>query len=408
MIRLLEHLTTVDEVKVCLSSRPWNIYKDAFRSCPQLRLELLTKEDISRYVRRNPQEDERFDMIAEELIEKADGVFLWVILVVRDILKVARDGGRSRDLIQTLRDSPPELDDYFKRMMGSIDPYYRRDASTIMQIALCNLDFEVDDPTNGKLLQAGPELLLIHLHYLYEYDDPGFASKDSFKPLNYLEDKENIDYSLESLDRRLSSRCMGLLEPSFPVLKIYSWENRVKFLHRTVKDFLCIPNARKILLDYTNGPYPARTFRCSVLAAHFMSLNLFPAFEDNLVKLRLLSCFLVQARLRSIAEEILFSLFEKMTAKTTSLRLSVYAGTDGILPFLRDYDEDWTAKNRFSLTIAIQCGWESYVRESRKTIIGLCVTNFTHTATKSALRDLRTFAQSWGRPKRPLWTRSQV
>jgi hypothetical protein len=37
-------------IKICLSSRPWLVFEDAFRSAPSLRLQDLTSRDITRYV----------------------------------------------------------------------------------------------------------------------------------------------------------------------------------------------------------------------------------------------------------------------------------------------------------------------------------------------------------------------
>jgi len=37
-------------IKVCVSSRPWNEFRDVFLDCPQLHMELLTREDMKRFV----------------------------------------------------------------------------------------------------------------------------------------------------------------------------------------------------------------------------------------------------------------------------------------------------------------------------------------------------------------------
>jgi hypothetical protein len=43
-------LATFPSIKICLSGRPWPVFEDAFKSCPSLRLQDLTRKDITLYV----------------------------------------------------------------------------------------------------------------------------------------------------------------------------------------------------------------------------------------------------------------------------------------------------------------------------------------------------------------------
>ncbi|KAJ6100101.1 hypothetical protein N7467_001636 [Penicillium canescens] len=77
---------------------------------------------------------------AEALIfavtDKAEGVFLWVRLVVGDLLKGIRDGDGIRTLYRKVEEIPADLNDYFKRLFSSINPQHMREASIILQVAL--------------------------------------------------------------------------------------------------------------------------------------------------------------------------------------------------------------------------------------------------------------------------------
>jgi hypothetical protein len=75
-------------VKVCASSRPHFVYEKAFTNRPSLRLQDLTYNDIRTYVEDRLFKDESmqylFDRepvqareLVEEIVRKADGVFLW-------------------------------------------------------------------------------------------------------------------------------------------------------------------------------------------------------------------------------------------------------------------------------------------------------------------------------------------
>jgi hypothetical protein len=128
LIDLLAASAAHENVKIRISSRPWNIFRDAFGSCPQLRLQDLTYNDISTYVREQLLSNNRFQrliqydtLLAEDLvaslISKAVGVFSWVRLVVSQLLKGLRDGDGIRALLVKVKVLPADLDEYFMCLM---------------------------------------------------------------------------------------------------------------------------------------------------------------------------------------------------------------------------------------------------------------------------------------------------
>ena len=50
LLDLILDLASTGNIKICLSSRPWTIFNEAFGNCPQLKLEYLTHSDIGSYV----------------------------------------------------------------------------------------------------------------------------------------------------------------------------------------------------------------------------------------------------------------------------------------------------------------------------------------------------------------------
>jgi len=90
-------MTSSPNVKMCVASRPWLVFEDAFERRPSLLLENLTAPDISFFVAGNlsgngmfskmqrlyPHDAER---VITEVTSKAHGVFLWVRLVVDSLL----------------------------------------------------------------------------------------------------------------------------------------------------------------------------------------------------------------------------------------------------------------------------------------------------------------------------------
>ena len=151
LVGLLVSVARFPNVKLCVSSRPWNVFRDEFEHCPQLKLENITSNDISTYVRGQFHSNRRFlaalrfdpstaETLVNTLIEKASGVFLWVRLVVKDLLKGLRDGDSIRTLLKKLGKIPADLDEYFLRLLSSIGPEHRMEASKLFQLALYDED----------------------------------------------------------------------------------------------------------------------------------------------------------------------------------------------------------------------------------------------------------------------------
>lgn len=97
LLLFLKHLVDKTPVKMCVASRPWEVFEDAFQNKPSLRLEDLTYPDIKSFVTSRFQSDDNFlqlerreaefaGQLVEEVVRKASGVFLWVRLVVSSLL----------------------------------------------------------------------------------------------------------------------------------------------------------------------------------------------------------------------------------------------------------------------------------------------------------------------------------
>ncbi|KAF6805984.1 hypothetical protein CSOJ01_09126 [Colletotrichum sojae] len=94
LIQLCQAIVSFDNVKACLSSRPWVVFEEAFRQEPRLKLENITFDDIVAYItdkftrnsgyqalRKRPS-DLPSNLI-KKVAKRSRGVFLWVILVVK-------------------------------------------------------------------------------------------------------------------------------------------------------------------------------------------------------------------------------------------------------------------------------------------------------------------------------------
>lgn len=120
LANLFDNISKLPHVKLCLSSRPLNAFRDAFVDHDSMRLELVTRRDISNYVwsrltanrhfmAPSHQPAEKKDQLVTEVVEKACGVFLWVKLVL-DMIVVSLNNYDTIENIRTnLRSVPGEL-----------------------------------------------------------------------------------------------------------------------------------------------------------------------------------------------------------------------------------------------------------------------------------------------------------
>ena len=231
LIRLLQGFSQPNKIKICASSRPWNVFERAFGrgSHSMLRLEDLTRKDIALYVRDALEQNDLFNQLrkrenahcvelVEEVVSKAQGVFLWVFLVVRSLRIGLTNADRITDLQERLRLLPADLEAYFTHMLSTIDTFYEKQTAQTFKIAL-----HASEPQNI--------MTYVMLDELDEYSR--FALDLEIREWQSTEIRSKI----ESMLLRINARGMGLLEvvQSKDSDGLRGYE--VDFLHRTVRDF---------------------------------------------------------------------------------------------------------------------------------------------------------------------------
>jgi hypothetical protein len=138
LLRSLTHQNT--HVKLCITSRPWIVFKDAFETKPRLRIKTLTYNDIKYYVSSNFHLNSEFlklqtlqpnftDQLIENIISKVSGVFLWVSLVIASLLAGMSYSDRIVDLQKRLNLLPSDLKELYEKMLRSLDPFYLKHAT---------------------------------------------------------------------------------------------------------------------------------------------------------------------------------------------------------------------------------------------------------------------------------------
>ena len=140
LLGLLDKLVARPHVKVCASSRPWPSFEHHFRFSARLILQDLTFNDISLYVReRLKQEvtrvnngiaDTSMEKLASEITSRSDGIFLWVVLVTREVREGLATGDSFDTLLNRLKARPPEVHDLIAVILDRQVEVVHRDGAT--------------------------------------------------------------------------------------------------------------------------------------------------------------------------------------------------------------------------------------------------------------------------------------
>lgn len=219
-------------VKLCLSSRPWSVFEEAFGSdkAGQLCLHDVTKSDITCYVldkfSEQPSTTEGFDpeylqSLAAEVTQRSQGVFLWVALATKCLLEELKMHCDPSLLIEKLQEYPPELDDFFTYNLVNTR---LTDRATMASSLL--------------ITQAAKKPLDVGIYYFHamEKEDSEYAINILAEPPSRLEHRRQLSQTTQQLE----SICRGLLS-------VDKKTGVVNCLHRTVRDYIDSESTRAFL-----------------------------------------------------------------------------------------------------------------------------------------------------------------
>ncbi|KAK1500532.1 hypothetical protein CTAM01_06467 [Colletotrichum tamarilloi] len=229
LLVILQTFAATPAFKICASSRPWQAFITAFDcSSWQLKMEDMTKEDISKYVTDNlhnnknyialVEQDDHCSLVAKVIVTRAQGVFLWVYLVVQSLLNGLMNGDDFKELLQRLDMIPNDLKQYFHHMLETIEPVYWESTSRIFRV----------------MIESGQALPLLAFKFLdQEMENPQYAL--DMKIESHVAKEMNSVF--EPLKKRLNARGKDLLYITLCRDMKSPLQHQVDFLHRTVRDF---------------------------------------------------------------------------------------------------------------------------------------------------------------------------
>ncbi|KXJ93659.1 hypothetical protein Micbo1qcDRAFT_172568 [Microdochium bolleyi] len=208
-------------LNICLSSRHYP--QISIDDCPELVVENNNHDDILRYIEVEAKHTEEIQELRQPIMDKADGVFLWVVLVL-SMLKRMRRGKSVMWLRRILDDIPPQLELLFQGLFMAVEE------SELDQIVIL-MDI---------MLFARKAMTLDDIHAALCFSTEGFESLEAWRhSMYYLGTAKKRREMVIELSR-------GVLEP------IYTDANdrrnpQYQFIHETVREFFLSGKGYRLL-----------------------------------------------------------------------------------------------------------------------------------------------------------------
>jgi hypothetical protein len=225
-------------IKLLLSSRSWPIFEETLghEAYGKLYLHDVNEKDIHDYVKMQLEAHPRWRKVVHETAEnglrdgtdligeitrRARGVFLWVFLVIRELKEGLTNCDDIRTLQLRLDRIPSDLEQFFRRILDSVDSIYFDSMARWLIIALAArrplplLIYALNDMESRDVLEQSEDVSMTSLW-------PVLAAMETWSWTQWQD-------IMAPMARKLNARCKGLLEIH---------EGTIEFLHRTVRAFL--------------------------------------------------------------------------------------------------------------------------------------------------------------------------
>jgi len=245
-------------VKMCVSSRPLLEFVRSFPTSQRLTLQKLTENDIRTLVTRRLRDNARFaelrcrsedqgrrcDQLLEKILTEAEGVFLWVVLVLSELEQALADSDSLEVLEKIVATSYKDLEDFIRSIVMSIPRRHRLGSYYLLAVVMRMLDmFASEAEATAKLRAVLDGSLQMYqgqaVHYISLAEctmvfDAADAEKlldcdDKLAEITLKPDEQPPEAVARETDRLLA-RCRGLIE--------VDQETNIRFTHRSIPEAL--------------------------------------------------------------------------------------------------------------------------------------------------------------------------
>lgn len=197
------------------------------------KLQEKNQPDISSFIcdqwtqaRLDEDSGEEMNRLKSDLIEKADGIFLWARLALERVVTSILDGATIAELREIISDIPNQLEGIFAMLLKQIDARYINESNMMLSVVL----------TAARPLTLQEFRLIAAL-----------CGETQYRSQLDLDMSRNTVREGNMIARRIRSRCGGLLEVrTSPDVEAQMEslgvsnpsEGIIQFIHQSVKDFL--------------------------------------------------------------------------------------------------------------------------------------------------------------------------
>ncbi|KAI9652510.1 MAG: hypothetical protein M1821_008374, partial [Bathelium mastoideum] len=218
----VEAVRSKAELRICLSSRHYPSIDMKKKLELTVENDEQHRRDIIKYITDQFEIDDKGTRHAVQ--EKADGVFLWAVLVV-SILNQAVRAGRVEEIQKTLDNLPGDLEKVFETMLAKDQTHKAETVLMLQWVLFSPRPLQPEELFCAVMTKIAPELIEL-------WDPAKFTDK--------------------IVQRRITDSSKGLIEVR------PGTSSTVQFIHRSVTDFL-LRNRRLQRLDPTLATNPGRT-----------------------------------------------------------------------------------------------------------------------------------------------------
>jgi hypothetical protein len=245
IVQIIKDMAQSSSLKLCVASRPLDVFAAAFTHCKQVKLSNLTRNDIRNYVihrlkvaasdqmallmKRLPHS---MSTLSWEIVTKADGVFLWVRLVLDHLSYLAECGEPFEHLMTELSKLPEELggkDGLYMRM------WQNHSSDKFLGLHLFNLVIHTEDCTQWPYWP----------HFLHGNEHASNEHSASSRTMHICPGQANLTQEQKTAQTEMEVRCVrnrsaGLLE----VVERGYFDSEtahgttINFIHLTAKEFV--------------------------------------------------------------------------------------------------------------------------------------------------------------------------
>jgi len=236
VVSLVDSITSTTrqgaKIKVCVASRPWPQFSDAYGDLSKVEMELRNDDDMKTFRDEKISKCKALDELKlahpaettdllNEVIQKANGVFIWLRIVVEALVEDATEGSGIRALRDLLDSLPDDIQKLYDAIWDRIPEDSRKRGALLLRMA-------------NMWTVTWDEAWLADE---YPFSDPTFKIADATFDADHL----NIERLVK---RKLATHTRGLLEAG-P-------KRQVDFTHRTAHDWAHTHDVREKLEHLTS------------------------------------------------------------------------------------------------------------------------------------------------------------